>query len=320
MYNGKLKSYKFILEKIYQDFGFNYNFQNAEAIEWLDDALRDLGINRYYVDKITDGDVSLGHPPIIEIKDHRGNLPCDLLGIVQTAYLRTGLDNNVQCSPVYMGGLVYFDYNNGTSCTTGPDMACGPCRTLLDYPSCLTDRTGHKFKCNDKEIHYLIPMRYNTSTMYQSTLHCTNIDLSCRSELTYQVNNNQIVTSFKEGRLVMAYRAIPTDSDGYPMVPDDASVIQFVIWSIATKIAFKMWMVNKLEDNKFETIGMTRDLMFKKAISKTQLDNKDFFESYKNARIRSFKSPMDQKTFFANLGSTPQIYQQPTIRELRTFN
>jgi hypothetical protein len=330
MYNGKLKSYKYILERLYTDYPFNYSFQNAEAIEWLDDALRDLGINRYYVDKVTDGNQTLGHKDPIIIKDHRGDLPCDLLGIVQTAYLQEGLQNNTQCSPLYMGGLVYYDYHNNTACTTATGPQCGPCMTLLDWPSCATDSSNcHQYKCHGEDkFHYLIPMRYTTSTMYQATglnhrpsaIHCTNLDAKCRGELTYEVNNNQIVTNFREGRLVMAYRAIPTDDQGYPMIPDDHHVLQFVIASIATKIAFKLYWTDKVNENKFALVANTRDVAFKKAIGKTQLDNKDYFESYKNARIRSFKSPMDQHTFFAYLGTTPKMYQQPSIQQLSNFN
>jgi hypothetical protein len=164
--------------------------------------------------------------------------------------------------------------------------------------------------------------------MYQATglnhrpsaIHCTNLDAKCRGELTYEVNNNQIVTNFREGRLVMAYRAIPTDDQGYPMIPDDHHVLQFVIASIATKIAFKLYWTDKVNENKFALVANTRDVAFKKAIGKTQLDNKDYFESYKNARIRSFKSPMDQHTFFAHLGTTPKMYQQPSIQQLSNFN
>ena len=42
-----------------------------------------------------------------------------------------------------------------------------------------------------------------------------------RQEGTFKVQGNIIYTSFKEGRLVIAYRAIPTDDEGLPLIPDN---------------------------------------------------------------------------------------------------
>lgn len=325
MFNGKLKSYKYILERLYTDFGFDYNFQGAEAIEWLDSALRDLGLNRYYVDKVTDGNLDAGHQEPIEISNYTGALPCDLLGIVQSAVLLEGDYRNQQCSPVYLGGLVYYDYNNRKVCVTGQGPESCDCQTLLDWPSCACDNVhAPTLNCNQKS-YVMIPMRYNTSTMYKAHgpyngTHCTNLDFNTHSTYTYQVNNNRITTNFKEGKVVMAYRAIPTDENGYPMIPDDNAAIEFILYSIASRIAQKLYLTDKWTADKLALMVNTRDTMYLKAISKTQLDNMDYYESFKNARLRVFKTPLDHRQFFANLNYNQQIYQQPTIRELRPYN
>lgn len=45
-------------------------------------------------------------------------------------------------------------------------------------------------------------------------------------ELTYKIQGNVIFTSIKEGTIEIAYRAIPVDCDGYPLIPDNSSFIR----------------------------------------------------------------------------------------------
>lgn len=45
-------------------------------------------------------------------------------------------------------------------------------------------------------------------------------------ELTYNIQNNVLYTSMKEGTVEMAYKSIAVDDDGYPLIPDNASFIR----------------------------------------------------------------------------------------------
>lgn len=44
----------------------------------------------------------------------------------------------------------------------------------------------------------------------------------------YKVNGDYLYTNFKEGKLLMSYEAIPLDTDGFIMIPDDIAVIKCV--------------------------------------------------------------------------------------------
>ena len=48
----------------------------------------------------------------------------------------------------------------------------------------------------------------------------------------YLINNGAIQTNFDSGKLKIHYSAYPTDSDGYPMVPDNVYVKQALEWYI----------------------------------------------------------------------------------------
>lgn len=43
-----------------------------------------------------------------------------------------------------------------------------------------------------------------------------------RGELTFKTQGMMIYTSFKKGRIEISYKAIPTDDDGLPLLPDNA--------------------------------------------------------------------------------------------------
>lgn len=43
------------------------------------------------------------------------------------------------------------------------------------------------------------------------------------SDLTYKLQGNIIFTSIEKGDIEIAYRAIPIDEDGYPLIPDNSS-------------------------------------------------------------------------------------------------
>lgn len=40
-------------------------------------------------------------------------------------------------------------------------------------------------------------------------------------ELTFKVQNHIIFTSFEEGEVLVSYKAIPVDDDGFPLIPDN---------------------------------------------------------------------------------------------------
>lgn len=62
--------------------------------------------------------------------------------------------------------------------------------------------------------------RYSTDSFHMSP------DKGDSYDLTYKVQGGVIFTSMKEGTIEIAYRAIPVDSEGYPMIPDNSSFIR----------------------------------------------------------------------------------------------
>lgn len=93
MYAGKVVSYKMIIEKVFRDFGFNYEMQDEESLEWLAEFMAHTNSGIVMEDKLG----------VIKIIDGRGELPFDLYKIKQTATAKPYILENGQIEPFECG-------------------------------------------------------------------------------------------------------------------------------------------------------------------------------------------------------------------------
>ncbi len=80
MLNGRYISLETIIESVYRDTGFVVDIDWTDIAEWVGSCIDLINAPMQYVERITDGhDV-----PYIKITNGRGELPCDLVRIIQT--------------------------------------------------------------------------------------------------------------------------------------------------------------------------------------------------------------------------------------------
>lgn len=82
MYSGQHVSYKAILDKVIRDFGFNYDVQEEEGVEWLAEFMAHTNVGVTMVEQIA----------YIHVCDGRADLPFDLYKIGQVAQIE-GVDS-----------------------------------------------------------------------------------------------------------------------------------------------------------------------------------------------------------------------------------
>jgi len=80
MLNGKYVSYKRIIEKLFQKYGFKDKVEWSVILEWIGDGMDLIGANDTYINKVTGMDPLT---PTIKIVDYRGDLPCDIYKCIQ---------------------------------------------------------------------------------------------------------------------------------------------------------------------------------------------------------------------------------------------
>tara|TARA_R110000822_G_scaffold150784_2_gene289885 strand:- start:2420 stop:3136 length:717 start_codon:yes stop_codon:yes gene_type:complete len=68
----------------------------------------------------------------------------------------------------------------------------------------------------------------------------------------FMINNAYIYTSFNEGTICISYLAVPTDEEGYPMVPDDEMTLDACSKYIIYQLDYREWRKGAIQDKVFQ--------------------------------------------------------------------
>lgn len=126
---------------------------------------------------------------------------------------------------------------------------------------------------------------------------------TCCTEDFFMISDAHIRTSFKEGKLCMVYLGIPTDDEGFPLVPDD------VYFDKALK-AYCTYMLDRIEFRKGKIVEVAyrdseRDWLYYCASSKGAANQPGLqqMERLKNSWVRLLPLNNEYSNNFRNLGS-----------------
>ena len=67
------------------------------------------------------------------------------------------------------------------------------------------------------------------------------------SEGTFKLQNTVIVTSFKEGKIKIAYNAAPVDENGYPLVLDNPAFLKALELYIKREVFTVLYDLGKIQ-------------------------------------------------------------------------
>jgi len=121
---------------------------------------------------------------------------------------------------------------------------------------------------------------------------------------TYTVNNNFLFTNAIDGDrgtsdyIEIAYKAMPTDEEGLPLIPDDTKYIRAMSTYVAEKLATKLFYQDKFSENKLQRIERDRDWAFGSAKMKMIIPDIDQMESWKNSFLRLIPTINSHNTSF----------------------
>lgn len=151
-----------------------------------------------------------------------------------------------------------------------------------------------------------LPMRYS-GDMSGSNMHCKGSqNLNCLSKDTYRINQGYIFPSFETGVINITYESFPVDDRGFPLIQDDAAVIEGIGLYIAFKIAFKMFIGDRMKKAPFDLIRQEKDWYIGKAISRGKMPSLDQMESLKNQTLRLIPKVNAHRDQFGTIGAQEQ--------------
>lgn len=151
-----------------------------------------------------------------------------------------------------------------------------------------------------------IPLNYSTDIYYKNSLD-TNITVSesflnndtlatapntsIKFQYKYKTENGYLYTDLKETDLEMAYNIFPIDEVGYPIIPDNISVINACKWFIIERMMYKLWVVGKIPDKVYEKANQERLWYVGKASSSPRIPSLDMMQNLRNISMKMISNP-----------------------------
>lgn len=127
-------------------------------------------------------------------------------------------------------------------------------------------------------------------------------------DLVYTVSAGYIKTNVREGYLMIAYTKIPTDDNGYPMIPDNVSFMEAIYWYITMKLLYPDWQQGRIRDMVYFDARSSWNYYRKQAYGEAMMPNTDELESIKNAWLRIVPELNEHANFFSTTGQEQIIY------------
>lgn len=257
-----------VLSKIYRDLGIE-EISETDVVEWSGEALEAIGAVTLYEEAVA----------FIEIENYQGTLPNGLHSIIQVARNNRWVKENKE--DCLCPANIKLDCTTEEIQTVPSKCGCGPTVVGEVHTSLTGDKYFHNgnewvfMDCNGKligdyEIAYYRPyfdLKYEyegwrNSNIYRqaytpvrlanntffNTLVCpeetTGLYNTCTDE--YTIVGDKLRVSFQEGSVAVAYYRQAVDPEtGYPMIPDDYSVITAITMYITMKYMGRMWYLGR---------------------------------------------------------------------------
>ncbi len=249
-------------------------FRNTQAAELL--PLEDLLYFIYESLALMDQPLQFikkvtGHidNPDLDITNYRAELPCDFYKLERIA---------VNGMPVRYSGNAFHHLMSG---------ACCDVNTGSSTSDVFIDNFGNMFSPQSSDM----------------------ISSSGVDSYTFDINDNYLTLSTKEGKVCMAYLAFPTDKEGFPMIPDDIKYkmacqkyllqkIRYIDWSKDPDSRGKKALFDHDEKEWLWYVGA--------ATSKAKLPDVSQMENLKNQLVRLIPNINEYNNFFNTLGKQQQ--------------
>ena len=314
----KTTSSKVILRKIMRDL----NPENADwiddAIEWIGEALEHIGASAQLEKKGC----------IIDIEDYKAILPANLYYINQVAINKSAgavaAESKIDTLQTEIKGL-RNDFSGYSSIITShlQELANGTISSNITAAT-LTSLNTLKKDSNSTlqriyaDAHviynsYMDPQAGLTALAYCTTnfpeaIHCDEcVNKEAKTKECYYVENGMVKTSFKSGKICLSYTALPTDSDCYPLVPDDISYKEAMFWYIYKKMLLGATFDSSKNGIDYGFADQQWKYYCTQARNAAVFPDIDRMESFMNQWVRLIPTINRADELFENLGTRENL-------------
>ncbi len=202
-----------VIAKIMADLDSSEVRQKISDIrEWIFEAVDKIGAPMQYISKESGVDGN----PILQIQDNQVPIPADLVVLDGVAY------SNRVTGP-------WVPMSTTTAIFKEPNKQPGS-------PDTRHQPMMYKVPTSQSEFYGINTTKY-LDRMFAAGKH---------NKPEYFIKPGWLVTNQKQGFIKLAYKAIPTDERGYPLIPDLTSYQEAIYWYVVMKLQFPKFMTGKL--------------------------------------------------------------------------
>ncbi len=252
----KFTSLDRVLAKLYRDLGLE-EINESDVVEWTGEALEFIGTQMLYDQAVA----------FVEIENHQADLPNNLHQIIQVA--RNNRWTKQEKKSLCPANIILDCTTEEAEDSGDVGSPCG-CNTSSPYYQGFIPLDCEGGIIGEHEVAYYRPyfdLKYEyelwrgshyyatqytpvrlSNHSFMGTLVCEDHpeDLYTSSTDEYTLVRDKIRTSFKEGSLAIAYYKQALDEEsGYPLIPDDASVLSAITYYITWKYMQRMWYMGR---------------------------------------------------------------------------
>lgn len=299
----KLTSIQSVIAKVIADLNIQEDdLRISDVIEWVGEAIEKIGAVTQFIPKVSGENGT----PCTKVKCYQAQIPCDLHQLHQVAY-------SYNCN----GPWFPMRKATGSYAVWGHDFQCD-CECLTPemivqndtMVNLVVDMYGNIDKTEAIEI---INTNQNLRTILSNLInqHTYNNQVSTTNPslgLQYSVKPGWIMCNMPDGYLKLSYSAIPTDEDGYPLIPDLTSYKEAIYWYVTMKLKYPEYLNGKMNREIYYDIRRSWNFYRNQAYAEALMPNEDGLESIKNNWNKLMPEFRDHNSFYSHTGERQIIY------------
>lgn len=165
------------------------------------------------------------------------------------------------------------------------------------------------------DLHQIIYISYNNKPLYYTGKSLANnvfckeckIPLCCGT-YNFYVNDSYIITDIEKGKICLEYYAIPTDDEGYPLIPDNVYYMKALTAYVTKMLDYQNWRKGLIPDKIFQ--HSEKEWMFYVGAAKgsANMPSLSQLENIKNILVRLIPKTNEFQGMFKNLHSPEKKY------------
>lgn len=295
----KTVSIQRVIAKVFQDLNLSEgDHRVSDMIEWAGSALLKIGAFPQFINKVA----GKGSEPLIPISGYQARLPGDFYKLIQMAYATS------ESGPFYPMRYATGSFDHERELESASNTAVDNVIATSD----VVNLTMDVYSLNYADALAKLNSEPATEALMQGLLQST--DATGDSKTTYDTDYTFTITpgwikcSEETGYILLSYQAIPTDKDGYPLIPDDEAFMEAIYWYINMKLMYPEWKEGRVRDAVYYDARRSWNYYCKQAYGNAMMPDSEKLESIKNAWVRLVPDMNTHNTFYSTIGQQEIVH------------